>query len=170
MNDERSRGAIRVAVVDDHPIIIEAIGLLVGRQGDMEMVGQGTTEDDAIDLCHMLKPDVLLLHHRLGEVDCVGAIERLTEGGCPTRVLVLSEYVHVEHARRVLQAGVSGYLTTQVENADIIDAIRTVAAGGAYVAPGLAEALQRPGEDDNDDRLVLLSPRERQCRPRPRAR
>ena len=145
---------IRLLLVDDHPVVIEGLMNALDRQDGIEVVAAAQTLDDALDVLGRAPIDVGLVDIRLPDgfgLELIG----LTRGrpGGPAWI-VLSTYELTEYVAAAFERGASGYLLKTAPLADIVDAIRRVAAGGtAYESRHLA-AMSRG--------RLKLSPRERQ--------
>jgi len=150
---------MRVLIVDDHALVRAGIALLVGHQDDMEPVGQAGTAAEAIKLACDLTPDIILLDVTMpggGGLEC---LPKLLAAAPDARVLMLSMHEDPNYVRAALGAGASGYVLKDAAYEELVDAIRKVAAGHAYVAPALGARLAvRPEPDDDDE----LSDRERE--------
>lgn len=151
---------IRVVVADDHPIVRDGLIALLGASGDIEVVGEAAGGREAIAIVSRTRPDVVLLDLRMPEGDGVEAIEALRAGGATTpRVLVLTTYDTDDDIRRALAAGADGYLLKDTPRADLLAAVRDLAAGRSVVAPAVLRALATPPPATSVP--VALTPRER---------
>ena len=147
---------VSIVLADDHAVVRSGLSMLLGSEPDLEVVAQvGTLEElRAAVVDH--RPDLLLLdlHMRGGN-----SLELIPELATDTQVLVLTMQDDPEYARSALRAGARGYLLKEVEDAELIQAVRTVAAGGTYLHPALgAQLLSRDGEASGQE----LTPRERE--------
>jgi len=139
---------IRVLVADDHAMFREMLKIAVPRQGDLEVVGEAA---DGREVCHVvdrLKPDVVLLDYRMPRVkDFAGLIRQIRQQSPATRVIVLSGFATQDIALRAADGGAHGYVLKSTRLAAIAEAVRTVAAGGVWIDPGLPrrvfDAFQR---------------------------
>jgi DNA-binding NarL/FixJ family response regulator len=129
---------IRVLVADDHAMFREMLKIAVPRQGDLEIVGEAA---DGREVCHVverLRPDVVLLDYRMPRVkDFAGLIRQIRQQSPATRVVVLSGFATQDIALRAAEGGAHGYVLKSTRLAAIVDAVRTVAAGGVWIDPGL---------------------------------
>lgn len=142
-------GSTRVGVVDDHPSILAAIAAAVDATDDLVLAGTGRSLRDALDLLERV--DVLLCDVQLaGHAEGLRVLDALREQGSPPAVLLLSGHGHPSVIRAAVERGAAGYLDKGVEVDAILDAIRSVAAGGTvYRAADLAasrSARRRPSE------------------------
>ena len=134
-------GVIRVVIADDHAIVRDGLRALVEAQPGLEVVGEAADGQDAWLRACELKPDVLLLDVSMPAVGGAEAAERVAKD-CPSvRVLALSMHEERGYVTRLLRAGAAGYVLKRTATAELVRAIRAVAAGGTYVDPSLAGAL-----------------------------
>ena len=131
---------IRVAIVDDHPVVRDGIGALLAAQPDLEIVGSGASVDEAIDLIGRVSVDVLLLDIRLGSDSGLRYLReavtgRATADGSPKpAVVVLSAYDYPQYAEAALRLGAAGFVIKSAPIEELIDAIHRAAAGGLAFA------------------------------------
>ena len=155
-------------VVDDQVMVRAGLAVIVGSQPDIDVVGEAGDGATAITLAAELRPDVILMDVRMPGVDGLTATAHLTAGPNPPRVLVLTTFHQDAYVFRALRAGASGFLLKDAQPADLVAAVRTVAAGDAMLSPavtrGLIDAFAAgtvTAAPDADPRLDTLTPRER---------
>jgi two-component system, NarL family, response regulator LiaR len=134
---------IRVAVVDDHPVVREGLVLILQTQPDFEIVGEGETGPDAIDLVERLSPDVLMLDLELPGLDGVAVLRRLRERGATTRVIAFTVFDTDDRIIGAVEAGAAGYLLKGAPSAELFQAIRVVHGGGSLLQPLVASTVMR---------------------------
>jgi DNA-binding NarL/FixJ family response regulator len=134
---------IRVAVVDDHPVVREGLVLILQTQPDFEIVGEGENGPDALDLVDRLAPDVLMLDLELPGLDGVEVLQRLRERGAPTRVIAFTVFDTDDRIIGAVEAGAAGYLLKGAPSAELFEAIRIVHAGGSLLQPLVASTVMR---------------------------
>ncbi|MDF1506020.1 response regulator transcription factor, partial [Roseisolibacter sp. H3M3-2] len=133
--------AIRLVIADDHAIVRDGLRALFEVQPGFTVVGEAADGQEAWLRACELRPDVVLLDLSMPGVGGVDAAERIARD-CPTvRVLALSMHEERGYVTRLLRAGATGYVSKRSASADLVRAIRTVAAGGTYVDPSLAGTL-----------------------------
>jgi DNA-binding NarL/FixJ family response regulator len=132
---------IRVAVIDDQPLIRAGISALLALHSDISVVGEAADGSQAVALVARLDPDVVLLDIVMPQLDGISAARRLREAGSRTRMLMLTTLHEDAQARAALAAGARGYLLKDVDHRVLADAVRAVAAGGVYLHAGVADAL-----------------------------
>jgi DNA-binding NarL/FixJ family response regulator len=134
---------IRVAVVDDHPVVRAGLAALLASAADLEVVGQAADGEAAVALALAERPDVVLMDLRMPVLDGVGATARLREEAPDVRVLVLTTYETDASILTAIEAGASGYLLKAAPEEEILAGVRAVARGDVALAPALAARLVR---------------------------
>lgn len=133
--------SIRVAVVDDHPLVREGIIHAIGAAADdIMVVGEGATAVEAVELVRTLTPDVLLLDLNIPGLGLV-ALGEIARMQFPTRVIVLTVSEDSDDVMEALRHGVSGYVLKGIRGSDLKDIIRRVHCSERYVSPELAARL-----------------------------
>jgi two-component system NarL family response regulator len=127
--------AIRVLMVDDHPLLLEGIAAVLLRQPDIAVVGEAASGEAAVEAFKTLRPDVVLMDLVLPGIDGVEAIRQIRRLEPTACVLMLTTYRSDMQAWRALKEGAAGFLLKSSLRTDLVDAIRLVAAGGRWV-PG----------------------------------
>ncbi len=132
---------IRVLLADDQALVRDGFRSLIDRESDLHVVAEAADGDEAVRLCDRHLPDVVLMDVRMPRVDGLTATRRLTASHPGVRVLVLTTFDRDEWVYEALQAGASGFLLKDVRATQLTDAIRTVAAGEALLAPSITRRL-----------------------------
>ncbi|GAA3589846.1 response regulator transcription factor [Nonomuraea rosea] len=132
-----SPAPIRLVLVEDHVMVAEAIGLVLGQAPDIEVVAQSSTIAGAVADTGKHQPHVVVLDRRLPDGDGIAAIEQFAAAAPHARVLVLTGEATVSVAARVVAAGGAGLLVKSSRLGELESAVREVAAGGVVFAPGL---------------------------------
>jgi len=134
---------IRVLVADDQALVRGSFRLLVDTAGDLEVIGEAATGAEAVELARRDKPDVLLMDIRMPDMDGIEATRRITsaEPTSGVRVLILTTFDLDDYVYAALRAGASGFLLKDTPPADLLAAIRVIAAGDALLAPGITRRL-----------------------------
>lgn len=132
---------IRVAIVDDEPLVRDGFGMIIDAQPDMEVVAQATDGSEALTIVTAERPDVVLMDVRMPGTDGITATRRIVESGSPARVIVLTTFDHDEYVHGALRAGASGFMLKRLTSADLLQAIRVVASGEALLAPSITRRL-----------------------------
>jgi DNA-binding NarL/FixJ family response regulator len=129
---------IRVLLADDQNLVRAAFAMLVESARDMEVVGQAATGREAVELARSARADLVVMDIRMPDLDGIEATRVIAadQSLAGVRVLVLTTYDTDEHIVEALRAGASGFLVKDTRPAELLDAIRTVAAGEALLSPG----------------------------------
>ncbi len=132
---------IRVLVVDDHPIVRQGLVSLLATVADMSLVGEAGDGDSAVRLTLEHHPDVVLMDLNLPGDPGLEATRRIGAGAPNTAVLVLTMVDDEDTVVAALRVGARGYVLKGAGQDELLGAIRTVAAGGAVVGPGVARSV-----------------------------
>lgn len=134
---------IRVGVADDQAMVRDGLRVQLGLAPDLELVGEASTGEQAVDLARRERPDVLLMDVRMPVLDGIEATRRIVADPVTAgvRVLVLTTFDTDEHVYGALRAGASGFLLKDVSPEELQQAVRAVAAGGALLAPQVTRRL-----------------------------
>lgn len=160
---------VRVAVIDDDPLVRAGLRILLGGSPDIEVVAEAGDGADASALADAHWPDIVLMDIRMPKVDGLAATRRLRARPSPPQVIVLTTFHADEYVLDALRAGASGFLLKDTPPHDIIEAVRTVATGAATLSPAVirqlidhvADPAAGPRRDRARARLAALTERER---------
>jgi two-component system NarL family response regulator len=136
-----ARSSIGVGIVDDHPVVRDGLVAILGLQPDMEIVGEAGTGSEACALVERQAPDVLLLDLRMPDMDGLEVVRTLHAAKPEVRIIILTTFAGDEDIFRSLKAGAKGYLLKDAPRQQILEAIRTVYAGGRYLPPAIASKV-----------------------------
>ncbi|MFC7362504.1 response regulator [Nocardioides astragali] len=132
---------IRVLLVDDDPLVRSALSLMLGGQSDIEVVGEAGNGEAGLALVTELEPDVVLMDIRMPVMDGLETTHVLHQSAAPPAVVVLTTFDADDHVLRAIAAGADGFLLKDTPPGDIVNAIRTVAAGDAMLSPSATRSL-----------------------------
>lgn len=157
---------ISVLIVDDHAVLRAGLTALLDAEGDLEVVGEASNGEDAIELARTLRPDVVIMDLSMPGLGGLEATRRISALELGVKILVLTAHAEEEYLFPVLDAGGSGYVTKTRADDDLINAIREVARGEVFLyAPATKLLLQRYQERNDESeagQLQQLSQRERE--------
>lgn len=174
----------RVLLVDDQALVRSGFSLILSVEDDVEVVGEAGDGAAAIELARALRPDIVLMDVQMPVMDGIEATRRIIAEDL-AKVLVLTTFDHDEYVFDALAAGASGFLLKNSDAEHLVEAVRTVAAGHALLAPQITRrvieqmvARERPSSGERSsqgergesrpapgpapDGLALLTPRERE--------
>ncbi|CBG68953.1 response regulator transcription factor [Streptomyces sp. LBUM 1478] len=162
--------AIRLLLVDDDPLVRAGLTFMLGGADDIEIVGEAADGDEVDALVDRTRPDVVLMDIRMPTVDGLTATERLRTRADGPQVVVLTTFHADDQVLRALRAGAAGFVLKDTPPADIVDAVRRVAAGDPVLSPAVTRRLMAhaadgaPGtrHDTARARLAVLNDRERE--------
>jgi DNA-binding NarL/FixJ family response regulator len=164
---------ITVALADDQALVRAGFRALLDSEPDISVVAEAADGEEAVELARRHRPDVVLMDVRMPRTDGLRATARVSADPTlsRTRVIVLTTFELDEYVFGALRAGAAGFLLKDMEPADLVDAVRIVAAGEALLAPRhtrrLIEAFVKqsgrvPSGGEDDERLGELTARERE--------
>jgi DNA-binding NarL/FixJ family response regulator len=159
-----SGSAVRVFLVDDHEVVRRGVADLLEAEPDLEVVGEAGTAREAVARVPALAPDVVVLDVRLPDGDGVTVCRELRSRMPGLACLMLTSFADDEALYDAILAGAAGYVLKQVRGTELVDAIRTVAAGGSTLDPRAAAQVMerlRAGAQPREDPLAALTDQER---------
>jgi DNA-binding NarL/FixJ family response regulator len=145
---------IRILCVDDHAVVRDGIGAILNLQPDMSLVAAASTGHEALEQYRHIRPDITLMDLRLADMNGFDAIRAIRSEFPNAKVVVLSSYEGDADIREAMDAGAQGYVAKGMVREELLDVIRTVAAGKRRIPAALAQTLAEHVSDDQ------LSPRE----------
>jgi DNA-binding NarL/FixJ family response regulator len=159
---------IRVAVAEDQALVRSGFVALLRSDPDLEVVGEAEDGLTAIDVAQATRPDVMLMDIRMPGLDGVTATRRLTRDPATAgvRVLILTTFDADQYVHDALRAGASGFLLKDVLAADLLNAVKIIAAGEALLSPRITRRLidhysqQTPPDAESRRTIERLTPRE----------
>ena len=156
---------IRILLAEDHVVVRQSIRHFLDCEDDLEVVGEASDGEEAVQLTAQLKPDIIVMDVAMPRVNGIEATRRI-KALCPTTaVLVLSAYDYDQYVFALLEAGAAGYLLKDISGHELIDAIRAVHRGDCILHPTVARKViarfRSPAiKPDKEQTSVFLSERE----------
>lgn len=141
MEMDKLRQEISIILVDDHQLFRDGVKRILEMEGDFRIVGEGSDGADAIRLAEDLQPDIVLMDINMPNINGVTAAEDVVTVSPKSRVIILSIHDDEGYVYRTLRNGASGYLLKDMGTTDLVDAVRVVARGGAYIHPKVTGKL-----------------------------
>jgi DNA-binding NarL/FixJ family response regulator len=132
---------IRVLIADDQALVRAGFHAILESQDDIEVAGEASDGQEAVDQAREVRPDVVLMDIRMPGLDGIEATRRLLRGDGTPKVLMLTTFDLDEYLYEAMRAGASGFLLKDVPREQLINAVRTVARGDALLAPTLIRRL-----------------------------
>ena len=132
---------IRVLIADDHRLFRQGLRQICETVGGFEVVGEAENGQVAVDLARQLKPDVILMDINMPVLDGVQATSFIAENTPAVRVIILTMYRQDRYVFEAIKAGARGYLLKDIDEEELVKAVRVVQQGEALIDPGLAAKL-----------------------------
>jgi two-component system response regulator NreC len=156
-----------VLLADDHAVFREGVRVLLEAQGDIEIVGEAASGDEAVDRTRRLKPDIVLMDISMPGRNGLDATREIRMVDAGPQVIILTMHGEDDFFFRALEAGASGYILKEAASTDLVRAIEAVAGGGMFLYPSLAaklvgDYLARVGTGEEKVSFESLSPRQRE--------
>lgn len=159
---------IKLAVVDDHAVVRSGLMMLLNAKDDMEVIGEASEGNEAVEMAMQLRPDVILMDLNMPHgKDGLTATKEIKQQLPETAVLILTMHDDEQYLFQAIHAGASGYILKSAPHHELMTAIRTVAAGDAYLYPTatkrlMGEYLDQLQNGSVKDRTEQLSEREKE--------
>jgi DNA-binding NarL/FixJ family response regulator len=162
--------AVRVVLVDDDPLVRAGLRMILGGTPDIDVVAEAADGQDAVDVVLREAPDVVLMDIRMPRMDGLAATRRLLDRGTSARIIVLTTFDTDDMVVAALSYGAAGFLLKDTSPADLVDAVRRVAAGQPILSPSVTAQLIATVTRPRDQavqrsaraRLARLTERERE--------
>jgi two-component system response regulator NreC len=154
---------LRIFIAEDHQTVREGIKLLVNAQPDMEVIGEAGDGETAVKEVARLNPDIVLMDISMPTMNGLKATKRLRSVSSDVKILTLTRHTDDGYLQQLIGAGANGYVLKQSAPNELINAIRTIGEGNAYIDPSLtrkvmggyvnkAESLRGEGKGELTDR------------------
>jgi DNA-binding NarL/FixJ family response regulator len=157
---------ISVVLVDDQPVVRDGLKVILEAQDDIRVVAEAGNGAEAVERSARCRPDVVVMDLRMPGMDGIEATRLLTATPDSPRVLVLTTFGEDRNIYDALQAGASGFLLKDAQRKELIEAVRTVAAGDQILSPAITRSViahfvqHRPPESGTPAELAELTARE----------
>jgi DNA-binding NarL/FixJ family response regulator len=145
---------IRVAIVDDHPVVTDGVVANLRADAEIEVVATGSSADDAVALATSHAPDVLILDLELGGRSGLDAIPGVKAASPRTRIVVFSAYAGEERVASAFERGADSYVLKGTSSDELVAVVRAAAAGTALIPADIAAQLARAVRQPRRDRLT----------------
>jgi len=150
---------IRIILVDDHHLLREVLREKLAKEADIDIVGEAADGRSALQIIAELMPDIVVLDISLPEMNGVELATRITASHGTVKIVALSMHADKRFVTEMFKAGASGYVTKTAASTELLNAIRTVAAGKRYLGAEVADALVDGVQTDGQ---IQLGRRERE--------
>lgn len=157
MNAPESKPAIRVLIVDDHPVVRAGLASLLRRQAGMKLTGAAHSGEEAIAMLQRSPVDVLLLDLRMPTINGIDLLNHLKASEHQPKAIILSSYEYEEEIYQAVKAGARAYLSKNASREEIVAAIEAVIAGGTYFPERIVQWIaERDGRSSLSSREVEI--------------
>jgi len=154
--------SIRILLVDDHTVVRKGIRMILSAQPDMEVVAEAKNGLEAVVEAEKTQPDVVIMDVNMEGLNGIEGTRRIGGISPRSRILALSMHRDAVYVREMLRAGAKGYLVKDADDDALLDAVRAVARGEAYLSPSVADAVLTDYRKHVTNPLDLLTARERE--------
>jgi two-component system, NarL family, response regulator NreC len=146
---------ITIALAEDHHVVRQGFKLVLAAESDFKLVGEAADGLEAVKLVEEKKPGIILLDLMIPRLHGLEVVRQLRRDHPATKVIILSMHADEPYVMEALRNGASGYVLKDCTAVDLVQAVRTVAAGRRYLSPALAERaltgyVEHPGASDLD--------------------
>lgn len=157
---------IRVLLAEDHSMVRAGLHALLEHSNDINIIGEASNGQEAIDMAMELKPDVLVMDIMMPRLNGIQAAAQIRDLKLPVNILLLTMYSDEGLVNQALQSGAKGYVLKTSVTEELLSGIRAVARGETYLSAVIStivvESALHPRTQPTDDPLSLLSPREKE--------
>jgi DNA-binding NarL/FixJ family response regulator len=157
---------IRVIIAEDHNLVRQGIRVLVEQSGEVQVVAEASTGEEAVKLVTEYEPDVIIMDLSMPRLDGCQAAERILNLNVATRIIILSMHADTTLIQQLLRRGVKGYLLKDAVTDELMLAVRSVSQGKMFISPTISDSvmtmLLSPPDTDANSAADLLTPRERE--------
>ncbi len=153
---------IRIVLADDHQILLDGLRRLIDVNGDMQVVATATDAPTAIEAVRTHRPDVIVLDISMPGGGGLEVARRVREMELPSKVVVLTMYAEDRYVMEAVRLGASGYVLKRSADKELLNAIRAVAAGEAYLTQTAVRLLLATQQSEAGQPRPALSSRERE--------
>jgi DNA-binding NarL/FixJ family response regulator len=156
---------IRVLLADDHKIIRQGMKSMLQSQNDIQVIGEASDGNEALNMTTSLKPDIILLDIMMPNLNGIEVAHQIKQRGLHTRCVILSMHANASYAVRALHHGALGYVIKDADFSEILKAIHSAHEGKRYLSSVIADEVIEmllSNEGDKTGSLESLSPRERE--------
>jgi DNA-binding NarL/FixJ family response regulator len=132
---------IKVLVVDDHSLVRDGISSMISSFADMEVIGEASDGEEAINKAYLIQPDIILMDIMLPGMNGVEAARIIKEKHSDIKILFLSMEVSEEFLNKVIKIGADGYVLKDIRKKELADAVRKAVSGERYFSQGISDLV-----------------------------
>lgn len=157
---------IRVIIAEDHNLVRQGIRVLLEKSGEVQVVAEAATGEEAVQLAEKEKPDVVVMDLAMPRLDGAQASERILSLSLPTQIIILSMHSDTTMVQQLLRRGVKGYLLKDAVTEELMLAVRSVSQGKIFLSPTISDSVMSmlisPPSSRSETAVDLLTARERE--------
>jgi len=155
---------IKVLLVDDHAIMRDGISAILSLHYDIDMIGEASEGQEAIEKTRELSPDVVIMDVAMPDMDGIEATRRIRKESPNVKIIMLTQYDNKEYVLSAIKAGAAGYVPKRALGSELVSAVRAVNRGESFLYPSAAAALidEYRRQAKTADPYEQLTPRERE--------
>lgn len=157
---------IRIVIAEDHNLVRQGIRALLEQSGEMQVLGEAATGEEACRLAEEHMPDVVIMDLAMPRLDGAQAAERILGMKGHTQVIILSMHADTTMVQQLLRRGVKGYLLKDAVGEELLLAVRSVSQGKMFLSPTISDTVMAmlfdPPDSSKETMADLLTPRERE--------
>ncbi len=154
---------MKVVIIDDHPLVRKGLISILTLEESMEILGEATNDQEAMELFRSVNPDLALVDLRLANESGLDLIRNAIKQGFTCKFVVLTSSVEEEDFKQAKEAGVDGYILKEAFPEELIHALRIIGKGRKYYDPGVLDLVMRSnGSINQDPHLEQLTPKEKE--------
>ncbi len=157
---------IRVIIAEDHNLVRQGIRALLEQSGEVQVIAEAATGQEAVQLVEEHQPDVVVMDLSMPRLDGAQAAERILHMNLPTQIIILSVHADTTMVQQLLRRGVKGYLLKDAVTEELMLAVRSVSQGKMFLSPTISDTvmtmLLSPPDPTVESTADLLTPRERE--------
>src|SRR5436309_9383512 len=135
------KNRIRILIADDHSVVRSGLRTLFERTSGLTVIGEAPDGEVAVELASKYKPDIAILDISMPKVNGLEATRLIKKKVPSTKVLILTMHEDEEYIDEMVRAEANGYVLKNADKRELIDAVRTVAAGGPFFSPGISALI-----------------------------
>src|SRR5438477_10594621 len=154
---------IRLVIVDDHAVVRQGLKAFLATEDDIVLLGEASNGREAVELTGKLSPDVVLMDLVMPEMDGIGATAAIKQNMPQVEVLVMTSFIEDEKVFGAMRAGATGYVLKDADPEEVVNAIRSAAAGESRLDPRVVRRLMQeftPAKPKPESQSEPLSERE----------
>jgi DNA-binding NarL/FixJ family response regulator len=161
-NGADMNGKIRLLIVDDYPVVLSGLVSMFQTHEDIDLVGVADNGKKAVDLALTLKPHVVLMNVSMPEMDGIEASQLIKKGAPEVHILIFSGLSGYDQVTSAINAGATGYILKDASEIDLLQAIRQVASGEAYLHPSIVRHVLKQIQDPVEQEGLIKKLTERE--------